>query len=542
MEMEKLSKRADSFIVAVDDDNNINVIDKLEMDKYRVGASKAEVDPKTGSKQVPPKNLTVGKNIQEPKYNPEYLVDLLDIYSYHEICVNVVSIDAAGINYDLSPIMDIEPVEAEKKRFKEILENSKPSINTHIRRCIYDRRAIGYGAIEVIRESTSKSPITRLKHIPAHTLRRHYDEKRVQFTDNMGTEVWYVIYGKNYDENGNLCDVHADTGEFYPYNSLPENERANELLWTMEYAPGTSYYGRPPVIAVIPSIQGDLSAVQYNVSFFKNMGMPKFAVTVTGDFIDYDEEPFIEDDNGNKIENPNYDVTQTLRYKISEQIKQIIKHPHSALCVTIPSEGEEGNVEIKITPLSVQTEDGHFRMYRKDIRDEVIHSHQVDPNRMGIFDAGNLNGTNSENTKESYKYGTIAPIKFDAESMINQLRDELAITSWEFKIVDVDPVNYSKDIELADFLFARGAMTILDLIDNFGEQFGLSVENRDDKYLNARYINNVPIEKVWNTTENNPYLEMDTILGNTERKLRGEPIDDNLDSTGSEETDISLED
>lgn len=536
-------KRADSFIVAVDDNDNINVIDKLEMDKYRVGASKAQVDPQTGSKQVPPDYLTVGKHILEPRYNPEYLIDLLDIYSYHEVCVKVVSVDAAGINYDLSPIMDIKPVESEKKRFMEILEASKPGINTHIRRCIYDRRSIGYGAIEVIRESVSKSPITRLKHIPAHTLRRHYDEKRVQFKDDLGKEVWYVIYGKNYDDDGNLCDIHADTGEFYPYNSLPEKERANELLWTMEYAPGTAYYGRPPVIAVIPSIQGDLSAVQYNVSFFKNMGMPKFAVTVTGDFIDYDEEPFIEDDDGNKIPNPDYDETQTLRYKIGEQIKQIIKHPHSALCVTIPSEGDEGNVEIKIIPLSVQSEEGHFRMYRKDIRDETIHSHQVDPSRLGIFDAGNLNGTNSENTKQSYKYGTIAPIKSDAEAMINQLREELEITSWEFKIIDVDPIDYSKDIELADFLFQRGAMTILDLIDNFGEKFGISVENRDDPYLKSRYINNVPLEQVWNKNEENPYDELDKVLGNVESKLRGEPADDDSSTdTGSEEEPISSTD
>ena len=37
------------------------------------------------------------------------------------------------------------------------------------------------------------------------------------------------------DEDGNLCDVHSETGEFHPYNSLSGEERANELLWTMEY-------------------------------------------------------------------------------------------------------------------------------------------------------------------------------------------------------------------------------------------------------------------------------------------------------------------
>jgi hypothetical protein len=151
--------------------------------------------------------------------------------------------------------------------------------------------------------------------------------------------------------------------------------------------------------------------VKYNNSFFENYGMPKFAVTVTGDFADYDEEPY----NADGSVNEDYDITQTLRYKIGQQIKEVIKHPHSAICITIPSEGEEGNVELKITPLSVQTEEGHFRMLRKDTRDEVLHAHHVDPSRLGIYDAGSLNGSNSDNTRVSYKYGTVAPIKAEIE-------------------------------------------------------------------------------------------------------------------------------
>ena len=83
---------------------------------------------------------------------------------------------------------------------------------------------------------------------------------------------------------------------------------------------------------------------------------------------------------------------------------------------------------------------------------------------------------------------------------------------------------------LADFLFARGAMTIKDLIDNFGNKFGLDIENEDDYYLNARYLNNVPLEQVWNQTEDNPYLEVDSILASLEGNLN--------ESIESEEADI----
>ena len=513
-----MKRHSDSFIVTVDKEDDYHLIDHLELNKY---ALKAQVDPQSGSKYTAPEVLLKGNNILEPKYNPYYLVQLLDLYSYHSSCVEAVAVDSTGIDYSLRPIEGVEPIDAEKARLEEVLNNSTPSINTQLQRMVYDRRAIGYGAIEIIRDTTSKSDIKRLKHIPAHTLRRHTDQKRVVHINSMGKKVWFVIYGKNYDDEGNLCDIDADTGEFKPYNSLPPHQRANELLWSMEYAPGTDYYGRPPIISCLGSIKGDISAVRYNYSFFENYGMPKFAITVTGDFADYDVDP----------EDPDYDYTKTLKYRISEQIREVIKNPHSAICITIPSEGEEGNVDLKITPLSVQTEEGHFRMYRKDTRDEVIHSHHVDPSRLGIYDAGNLNGTNSDNTMASYKYGTIAPIKAECEALINLIGKELEVTTWKFSIEDVAPIDYNKDLALAEFLFARGAMTIKDLIDNFGNKFGLDIEGEeDDYYLNSRYMNGVPLEQVWNNTEDNPYLEVDSILASLEGNLN--------ESIESEEADI----
>ena len=511
-----MTRHSDSFIVTVKDDN-YQLIDQLELNKY---ALKANVDPQSDSKYAPSEELLKGNNILDPKYNPYYLVQLLDLYTYHASCVEAVAVDSTGINYSLKPVEGVEPVEAEKTRLEEVLDNSTPSINTQLQRMVYDRRSIGYGAIEIIRDTTSKSPIRRLKHIPAHTLRRHTDQKRVVHINSRGKKVWFVIYGKNYNDQGELCDIDADTGEFKPYNSLPPHQRANELLWSMEYAPGTDYYGRPPIISCLGSIKGDISAVRYNYSFFENYGMPKFAVTVTGDFADYDVDPTDED----------YDITQTLRYRISQQIREVIKNPHSAICITIPSEGEEGNVDLKITPLSVQTEEGHFRMYRKDTRDEVIHSHHVDPSRLGVYDAGSLNGGNSDNTMASYKYGTIAPIKAECEALINLIAKELEVNTWRFCIEDVAPIDYAKDLALADFLFSRGAMTIKDLIDNFGAKFGLdTVGEEEDYYLNARYINGVPLEQVWNNTEDNPYLEVDSILasleGNLNESIEGEEAD-----------------
>jgi hypothetical protein len=174
-------------------------------------------------------------------------------------------------------------------------------------------------------------------------------------------------------------------------------------------------------------------------------------------------------------------------------------------------------------------------MYRKDTRDEVIHAHHVDPSRLGIYDAGSLNGGNSESTMASYKYGTVAPIKSEMEALVNIIGEALDITSWKFSIEEVAPIDYSKDLVLAEFLFARGAMTIRDLVDNFGNKFGLDIDD-DNPYLDERFINNQPLTALFNQTENNPYLEANSIISGLEENLWSN-IDD---STGIEKEETGI--
>ena len=175
-------------------------------------------------------------------------------------------------------------------------------------------------------------------------------------------------------------------------------------------------------------------------------------------------------------------------------------------------------------------------MYRKDTRDEVIHAHHVDPSRLGIFDSGNLNGTNSLVTQNSYKYGTIAPLKSELEDLINLIATDLEITSWKFHIEDVAPVDYTKDLALAEFLFARGAMTIRDLVENFGSKFGLTIDD-NEPYVDLRFVNNIPLDDMMNNVENNPYLEVDTILASIEDKVRGDDIERPLQENDTRITD-----
>ena len=111
-------KHSDSFVVTVDDNDQYHVVDKLELSKYSM---KAQIDPATGSKQTVDEMFKVGTTILEPKYNPHDLVELLDLYTYHAACVDAVAVDASGVSYTLKPVEYMEPVEAEKERFIEVV-------------------------------------------------------------------------------------------------------------------------------------------------------------------------------------------------------------------------------------------------------------------------------------------------------------------------------------------------------------------------------------------------------------------------------------
>ena len=341
-----MSKQPDAFIVTTDDGYDVVTSDVL--DRYVIKSAEND-NEENGSKQIKDDGWEY-VDFHEPLYNPEQLTDLLERNTYHAQCCDVVARESGGLGFTIKPVSEEKDINPDhKKKLTDFFKSFK--INDVLYRRQYDRRSIGYGAIEIVREGKYTTPLLYLDHISAQTLRRHTDGKRVK--QKIGSkEVWFVIYGTNRDRKGKvLFDVNAENGEKAPAGSLPVEKLANEVLWSLDYTPKSHYYGMPKVVPAIGAIYGDISRRDYNSSFFKNYGMPAFAVTVTGDFEDYDKVP---GDEG-------YDQTKTLRYKISQQLKEVIKNPHSAVTILVPSEGEEGNVEVKITPLSIETKEAGFQ-------------------------------------------------------------------------------------------------------------------------------------------------------------------------------------
>ena len=446
-----MTTRSESFIVTIDN-NSWDLHESDVLNKYAIKEDK-QINSENNEFNI--------EGVLEPLYDPQELNKLLEMNTWHEKCVDAIASDSSGIGFNIVPSKGVDnPSEEEKKLVHEFFEHVRPSINKVLYKKMYDTRAIGYGAIQVIRANGHDSPVVDLKYIPSHTLKRMKDGVRV--VQQVGQEkVYFVLMDKNKDrigENDIYYDIDYKTGE-KSFNKLPEHKRANEIIFTSIHTPRSKFYGVSKIIPAIRAIYGDIHRANYNSSFFKNYGMPAFAVLVTGDF---EPDPLPTD--------PEYVEEETLKYNIKQQIKEVIKNPHSAITIMVPTRvGEEDTkVEVKIEPLSVETKEVSFRLYRKDNRDEIIAAHGIDPNRVGITETGKLNGSNSEQLDNAYKTTLINSLKADNEEEINYyvLKLGLGINDWVFEIVDNDPLKeeeklkkIQKKVEIAEKAINVGLMT-----------------------------------------------------------------------------------
>lgn len=461
------------------------------------------------------------KDVVEPPAPPRLLNKLLDINTWHKVCCEAIAADSSGAGYTFIPNPNVvDPNMQEKEYLEEFFRRLRPNINKLLYEREYDCESIGWGCIEIIREAGNyDAPISDMKHYSGANFRRCADGVRVQ--QIVGGKVrWFVILGENHDEDGHY-DVHYLTGEKH-YEGLPEHLRANELLWKNRFNPDTKLYGKAPASPAIGAIYADNSRAKYNIEFFRNYGIPAMIVTITGDF-----DPGILDP-----EEEGYDVRNTLQYRITEQLKQVIKNPHSGMVIQVPSEGEDGNVKVDIQPLSTDVKEASFRLFRKDNRDEVVAAHHMDPNRVGVTDAGKLGASNSQQTDNSYRVSTVKPLVRENEDDINYLiHTYMGITDWNFKLIDTDEKTNEIELEKVISMVEKAIMTPNEAREAIGEKYGIA-RIEDNPLLDEFYYNGTPLSGMGRLDNTLPGV--DTILAGLEESITN--LEDDTD-----EEEVSVE-
>ena len=152
----------------------------------------------------------------------------------------------------------------------------------------------------------------------------------------------------------------------------------------------------------------------------------------------------------------------------------------------------------------------------------------MDPNRVGITDAGKLGASNSEMTNNAYRTTTIAPLIRENEADINYLLSEhLGVTDWQFKIITTDEEKKHVDIDKTIELVKVGLMTPNEARELIGEDFGLA-RIEENQLLDEFYYNGEPLKAKFQT--DSTLFGVDTILEGLENNWEDEALEEEISS------------
>lgn len=429
----------------------------------------------------------------EPLYNPEALASLLEANTYHYRACKTKARDTAGLGWKLVPLDDEAP-ESERDAIHEILDRQVPPLTLAFDRCQVDFEAIGWGALEVIRQDYRyDGEIVDLNHVPAHTVRIHQDERK--FAQKRGVQTrWFRAAGVE-------ADIDFETGVEHEPNSLGIERRASELLFWRNYTPRSDFYGVPDVIPAIGAIHGDLARRDYNIAFFSNYGVPAYVVFITGDYEDEETE----------------DGGSVLQESIEEHFTELNKHPHSTLVMSVPSRaGGEGEVKVHFERLSVETKEASFRLYRQDNRDEVLSAHGVDPYRAGIAESGSLGGSTASEQAKIYKDSVIEPRQQMIESLFNRHVIRSMSERWQWKLESIDTTDERHELDMLLDLFRENVIGVDEFRKHYVERFQLDPEREialEGVQFAAVGIPTLVQERIITPNEGRNMLGMEPIAG-----------------------------
>ena len=271
-------------------------------------------------------------------------------------------------------------IERMKIEMRDWLENLNDDDSfTKIMEKVYtDLQATGNGFIEVGR--TVSGEIGYVGHIPATTVRvRRLNDGFLQIIGQK------VVYFRNFGGRNQ--------------NPVTADPRPNEIIHLKEYSPLNTFYGIPDIVAAFPSLIGDKLASQYNIDYFENKAVPRYIITLKGASLSADAED---------------KMFRFLQTGLKSQ-------SHRTLYIPLPGDTDQNKVEFKMEPIENGIQDGSFKEYRKQNRDDILIAHQVPISKLGGSDSGIAAALSQDRT---FKEQVARPAQHHLEKVINKIIKE----------------------------------------------------------------------------------------------------------------------
>jgi PBSX family phage portal protein len=426
----------------------------------------------SASKQINPG--TVYRNgyglfdVITPPYNMYELANFYDTcFSNHAaIDAKVENIVGLGYRFDLTDSTslrfensdDAEKVSRARKRIERMkielrdwLENLNDDDSfTKIMEKVYtDLQATGNGFIEVGRNVEGQ--IGYIGHIPATTVRvRRLHDGFLQIIGNQ------VVYFRNFGAKNQ--------------NPVTVDPRPNEIIHIKEYSPLNTFYGVPDIISALPSLIGDQLASQYNIDYFENKAVPRYIITLKGAQLSSDSED---------------KMFRFLQTGLKSQ-------SHRTLYIPLPGDTDQNKVEFKMEPIENGIQDGSFKEYRKQNRDDILIAHQVPISKLGGSESGLAAALSQDRT---FKEQVARPAQHHLEKVINKIiREQTDILELKFnELTLTDEIAQAQILEKyvkSQIMLPNEAREILDLPQREGGDDPLELTARSAADARANLAGN----------------------------------------------------
>lgn len=393
-------------------------------------------------------------------FNAAALLDLQDNCSYFDACVRQIAKDVTGIGWELVPAQEggdeqggteRAAEKAERERAAEFLDDvndEDENIDQVMEKCVIDWGVVGWLGLEVSRPAEHE--VDGLWHVPAHTLRVHQD--RQKYAQALGqSRRWFKRFGS-------AGTINSKTGEEVGRTKYA----AHELIFYRNYYPQSGYYGVPNILPAVGAIRGLIGARDYNLAFFDNYGIPAGLVTLEGDW---------EEGSAKQISD-----------FLDVEIKRS-ENAHKTLVIELPTGGK-----VVWEKLSVEIKEGHFRLYTRDMRDEMLVAYKMPAYRIGIVETGSLGGSTAEESTEIYNQSVVNPLKKVTAAIITKslLHEGLGCERLLFRWHELDVESINQQVDRWAKLFGMAAINV----NYIRAQLGLEeqVDHGKEYFLSTAYV------------------------------------------------------
>jgi PBSX family phage portal protein len=414
-------------------------------------------EEKIGTKSVAPEqwiNAYDVMQVVQPPHDLDILAKLYESNGAHNAACTMKAINIAGLGYEWveTPRLkfELEQLEAknekayqarmiklkeEKLDLDDLLDsmNTDEEFNELMINIWIDIEAMGNGYLEVGRNL--KGDIKYIGHIPAQTMRvRSPRDGFIQLVSNKMIFFHnFGVYNGDGDKPSNpLGDSVSVGGDPHP----------NEVIQFKKYSPDSSYYGVPDIIAALPAAVGDKFAREYNLDYFENKAVPRYAFILKG-----------------------AKLSQTAETNLVNYFRNELKGKHhGTLYIPLPATFNQ-NVEAEFKALENGIQDLSFINYIKENRQEILMVHRVPPSKVGVTGSSNL--ATARDADKTFKAQVCAPEQRRLEKKIDRIFKEWT-NNFFLKFIEADIIDADIQSRIHDRYLRTQVLVPNDVLNDLG--------------------------------------------------------------------------